>query len=270
MFVMLFCGALLLYSVAVEPYWIAVNHLEMAVPQGADALRGRTAVHLSDLHITAIGAREERLLKIVSAVDPDMIFLTGDYMPWRGDAAPAIAFLGRLRARVGVWAVMGDYDYSDGRQSCLFCHAPNSSDPATDHAVRFLRNAAASMAMDGKAVPIAGFDGEAFPMIDGAIAWSLARADGIAPAIVLSHSPLVLDEMDGTADILVLAGDTHGGQLPLPRWVWRWVGYEKNARYNNGWFQKGRTRMYVNRGIGTSHLPIRLWRRPEVVVLHFH
>ena len=67
----------------------------------------------------------------------------------------------------------------------------------------------------------------------------------------------------------MLAGDTHGGQLPLPAWFWRLVGYEKNARYSQGMFRDGRKRMYVTRGIGTSHLPLRLFRRPEVVVLHF-
>ena len=69
----------------------------------------------------------------------------------------------------------------------------------------------------------------------------------------------------------MLAGDTHGGQIPLPfpSWLLRLIGYEKNASYSQGYFKKGNAKMYVSRGIGTSHIPIRLFRKPEIVVLHF-
>ena len=67
----------------------------------------------------------------------------------------------------------------------------------------------------------------------------------------------------------MLAGDTHGGQFALPSWLWNIIGYKKNAAYSQGLFEEGNKRMFVTRGIGTSHIPIRLFRRPEVVVLHF-
>jgi predicted MPP superfamily phosphohydrolase len=47
------------------------------------------------------------------------------------------------------------------------------------------------------------------------------------------------------------------------------MGYTKNALYNEGVFEKGQKKMYVSRGIGTSHIPIRLFRQPEVVIFHF-
>jgi predicted MPP superfamily phosphohydrolase len=57
--------------------------------------------------------------------------------------------------------------------------------------------------------------------------------------------------------------------VPLPGWFWELIGYEKTARYSHGLFREGNKMLYVSRGIGTSHFPIRLLRRPEVVVLHF-
>jgi hypothetical protein len=69
--------------------------------------------------------------------------------------------------------------------------------------------------------------------------------------------------------VLMLAGDTHGGQLYLPAWVWRFLGYEKNARYNKGLYHRGDHRLYVSRGLGTSHLPFRLFCRPEITVFIF-
>jgi hypothetical protein len=89
------------------------------------------------------------------------------------------------------------------------------------------------------------------------------------PVIILSHSPLDFDQIRDDQKVLMLAGDTHGGQVPIPGWVFRLLGYEKNARYNRGLFEKGQKKMFVSQGIGWSHLPIRLFRRSEVVVLHF-
>jgi predicted MPP superfamily phosphohydrolase len=89
------------------------------------------------------------------------------------------------------------------------------------------------------------------------------------PVILLSHTPLVFDRIDSSREIFMLAGDTHGGQMPLPAYLWKFVGYEKCAKYLMGFYSMGNKKLYVSRGIGTSHIPFRLFCRPELVVLHF-
>ena len=89
------------------------------------------------------------------------------------------------------------------------------------------------------------------------------------PALVLAHNPLKFKKLDKIHPVLMLAGDTHGGQIPLPGFLWRFFGYEKNAAYNSGMFREGRKILSVSRGIGTSHLPIRLFCPAEMVVYHF-
>jgi len=84
--------------------------------------------------------------------------------------------------------------------------------------------------------------------------------------VLLSHNPLNFDRLKGASPILVLAGDTHGGQVPLPGWLYGLLGYEKNARYNQGVFRADGNAMYVSRGLGTSHLPMRILRSPEIAV----
>jgi hypothetical protein len=88
-------------------------------------------------------------------------------------------------------------------------------------------------------------------------------------SIILSHSSLIFDELAGGEGVLVLAGDTHGGQVWLPKWLWSLMGYEKNAKYGRGLFKKGNNQMFVSKGLGTSHVRFRLMCRPEVVVVHF-
>jgi predicted MPP superfamily phosphohydrolase len=230
-------------------------------------LEGKIAVHLSDLHMSEIGRREQKVLNVLEEVEPDFIFLTGDYVSWRGKHEAALTFLSKLKAKVGVWAVMGDYDYSYSRKSCLFCHEPGSGKPTRRHSVRFLRNSIERVKLPEGYVQIGAIDEEgerSFFSKAKLLPWG-----GNDPVIILAHNPLIFNFLDEGQDVLVLSGDTHGGQIPLPSWLWRFLGYEKNARYNQGLFQRDKKKMFVSRGIGTSHFPFRFMRRPEVVVLHF-
>ena len=133
--------------------------------------------------------------------------------------------------------------------------------------MQFLRNSVHRIAFSNEAVLIGGLDKEfGRPFVDSEGHLEISSAD---PTIILSHSPLVFDALDENSAALVLSGDTHGGQIPIPVWLWKMLGYEKNAKYNQGWYKEGKKWMYVSLGIGTSHWPIRILRRPEVVVLHF-
>src|SRR3989442_15094091 len=66
---------------------------------------------------------------------------------------------------------------------------------------------------------------------------------------------------------LMLAGHTHGGQLALET-VHRGFNLSRLLyRYTGGWYENRGTKLYVNRGIGTTGFPIRLGARPEITVL---
>lgn len=257
---------LLIYSTWIEPYQVDVHHLQIKGTGINKVLKDTIAVHLSDLHINKIGKREKKILKILDDLKPDLIFLTGDYVGWGGDYEPALTFLSNLKAKVGVWAVMGDYDYSSSRKSCLFCHEQGSGKFTGRHKVRFLRNEIEQVSFPDGYVWFGGIDSGA--KLNYIFDEKMCFVEEHTPSIILSHSPLIFD-LVLDQDMLILAGDTHGGQIPFPSWLWSILGYEKSALYNQGLFQEGQKRMYVSRGIGTSHLPIRFLRPPELVVLHF-
>jgi predicted MPP superfamily phosphohydrolase len=233
------------------------------------ALGSTTIVQISDIHISS-ASHLTKLTTILKDLRPDILVLTGDYVKWNGDYGGALEFLSSIRAKKGVYAVMGDYDYGSSRKSCLFCHAAGSGGPSKRHGVRFLRDECVRYEVGGHELLICGLEAE---QDVGANPSEKVRTIQNAlkgvPAIVLSHSPLAFDHFRNDDDVLILAGDTHGGQVPLPKRAWRALGYEKSAKYEQGWFQEGKKKMYVNRGIGTSHVPIRLFRKPEVTVFHF-
>lgn len=248
-----------IFGFLIEPGDIEITHFWPDNPRLKVLLKGKTAMHLSDIHTAGIGSKERQVLGILEEIKPDFIFLTGDYVKWDGDYEPAMRFLAGLRAKDGVYAVMGDYDYSNSRKSCLFCHEKGSWKFTDQHHVKFLRNNKTNINLPDGLLTIAGVDEKEEDQ----------RYDIKGADIILSHSPLFFDNMDSNSHALVLSGDTHGGQIPLPAWIWSVLGYEKNARYERGLYRKGNNMMNVSRGIGTSHIPFRFLRRPEVVVIHF-
>jgi uncharacterized protein len=258
---------LFVYGRYIEPNKITIREIKINTGFIGKPLKDKTIVHISDLHMSSFGKVETKVLKSIEQINPDLIFLTGDYIKWKGDTQPALLFLFRLKAKYGVFAVMGDYDYSDSRKSCLFCHEEGKGRPTKQHHVTMLRNSSQLININGQIVKIAGIDErygdfKEFNEMDDI-------ADQDLPLFVLSHSPMAFDEFSGKDQIFMFSGDTHGGQVRLPSWLFNLLGYEKNVKYNYGLFQDGNKTMYVNRGIGTSHFRFRLFCQPEIVVFRF-
>jgi predicted MPP superfamily phosphohydrolase len=256
---------LIIYGVWIEPNQIEIHQVAIHDEYFARILGGKTVVQISDLHISRIGRREKKVLESLDAMNPDIIFLTGDYVRWNGEYEPALSFLSHLHAKIGVWAVMGDYDYANSRKSCIFCHEEGTGRLTKKYSVRFLKDSMDAVRLPEGMLRIGGFDGEGGEIVSRDKEFKTPDT----ACIILSHSPLNFERIEGNQHILMLAGDTHGGQAPLPSWLFKVLGYKKNALYNQGLFEKDRKKMFVSRGIGTSHIPFRLFRSPEIVVFHF-
>lgn len=95
----------------------------------------------------------------------------------------------------------------------------------------------------------------------------LASAGRNAPMILLSHTPDIFPDAAELGIPLTLAGHTQGGQVRLP-WIGALVTDTRLGRdYAAGLFTRGPSRLYVNRGIGTTRIPIRFLCPPEAAVL---
>jgi predicted MPP superfamily phosphohydrolase len=87
---------LIIYGVWIEPDRIEVHHVWIHDRYLGKVLDKKIVVQLSDLHIKRIGSREQGILKILNELKPDFIFLTGDYVKWKGDYEAALTFLSKL------------------------------------------------------------------------------------------------------------------------------------------------------------------------------
>jgi predicted MPP superfamily phosphohydrolase len=109
--------------------------------------------------------------------------------------------------------------------SCLFCHVGGSGEFTENHQVHFLRDSTEVVHLPQGPIWISGIEKEeADPSPPLKILQFLKNKK---PVIILSHNPLSFDLLVKDHDIFMLAGDTHGGQVPLPSWFSGIIGYEK-------------------------------------------
>ena len=122
------------------------------------------------------------------------------------------------------------------------------------------------MSSGGERLNLMGID---FPHAGFAAPVTPPVADLIEPGavnILLSHSPGTFDGAAGLSVDLSLSGHTHGGQVALEFVSPEIAPSRLVTPYVSGWFQKPGGQLYVNRGIGTIGVPIRLGAPPEISV----
>lgn len=249
---------------------LRVKEINLSLSGNGHPSREKTALFLSDLHFSsADSGATTHLFHRIQALKPDLIFLTGDYVRWFGkadDYAVARNFLNRLAAPLGVFATLGDSDYSNRRQNCLFCHSDNLAIPPVETNIHWLRDRFTDIAIGQDSVRIIGIGVDSGKNRKEDVLDLLRRG---RKNIVLSHSSTLFDFVDNDEDVLYLAGDTHGGQLYLPTFVWKLWSRKPDPDYMYGLFSEGRKKLYVTSGVGTSDINFRLGVPPEIVLLRF-
>ncbi len=264
-------GVVLLILVMVKAYYdtnsIEVRHYQIKNSPLGEVLGGLKVAHLSDLHIKGIGSKEKKILKILGEEKPDLILITGDSTRFGGPYAPVMAFFDQLRPSLGTYAVLGNTEYSNENGSCIFCHEEKSRSLKKKPNPVVLRNSSVAVRINGRVVNIIGVDDPVTKKSD--LRAAVQKIDEEAPSILLAHSPEVFEEASGFKIDLLLCGHTHGGQIFLTKYFRKIFPLDASLEFIEGFFQKGKALMYVNRGIGTSYLPFRLGIKPEITFFVF-
>lgn len=265
--------ARLSYGYFIEPVWLEANRLELAFPDLDPALLGLRILHLTDFHMgSQVPATHVRqAIERARRESFDLVALTGDFVHSGFRHVPTIAQLvGRLKAPLGVYAVLGNHDYGVRRTVAVQRHRSRSLPAAVGRAledvgVRVLHNEHVSIDRNGGTFAVAGV----------ADLWSreadLPRAlegiDPSTPRIVLAHNPVCLEQLGGRRCDLMLSGHTHGGQVHVPG-MGPAILSPKMRDFAAGLYRHESGYLYVNKGIGYT-LRFRFKTRPEIAVLTF-
>lgn len=257
------------YGFRVEPTWLELNHLDVAVPDLPPAFAGLRVAQLSDFHCS----RQVAPAFVAEAVDlalrerPDVVALTGDFVHKGYRYVERVAaVLSRLRAPLGVYAVLGNHDYSVRSALGLrrFRHLHRAIRQAlADRGIRVLHNEAVPLERHGQRIHLVGVED----------LWSrecdldavLAGLPPLVPRIVLAHNPRTAEQLGGRRCDLMLSGHTHGGQVNWPGLGRPTLG-RKARRFAAGLYRYGNANVYVNKGVGYG-FRFRFGVRPEVAVV---
>jgi hypothetical protein len=221
---------------------------------------GLKIVQLTDLHHSLFTPLEEiqRAVHMANHLRPDVVALTGDYVTlspvfiW-----PVARALGKLRARLGVFAILGNHDFRvDPEEITRALRAQR---------IRVLRNSHHALRSRGGNLWMVGVDDLWWEAADLRAAMRAIPARD--PTVLLCHNPLGIHMASEHGVDLVLSGHTHGGQVRLPV-VGSVYGRSKlGERFVEGWNRLNGTQIYVSRGIGKVLVPIRFGCPPEITCL---
>ena len=234
------------------------------LPEGFD---GCVIVQLSDLHGAYFGEDNQELLSRVREAGPDYIFLTGDLLDqYRKTPHSYAAALGGALADIApTYFITGNHEWALPGVRKLMREMEEAG-------VAVLSNEYVLLERSGDRVLLAGIDdpnGFADQKTPEELAQEVREAWGDGFWLLLAHRNNYFEKQYSLlgAD-LVISGHGHGGLIRLP-FTDGLVSAERRLfpSYTAGFYTANGSDVFVSRGLGNSGLTLRLFNRPEVVVL---
>jgi hypothetical protein len=238
------------------------------LPRLPRAFEGFRICQLSDIHIGPFMPTEEirKYVAIANAQKAEMVVLTGDFVTFDPSTQQAVVdALSGLHAPFGVYGCLGNHDAWAGVEDSI-------TELLRQAGFRILRGANVPIATHGESFNLIGVDFQS-PRRFGPsppVKRLLGNIEGVIDRdrvnILLSHNPDTFDRAAELGIDLSLAGHTHGGQAALEFISPEIAPSRLVTPYVAGWFRKPGGQLYVNRGIGTIFIPIRIGAPPEITV----
>lgn len=234
-----------------------IRRIDVAIAGLPPELDGYRLSFVSDIHFGNNFSllRFERLVAAVNAERSDVLILGGDFTRGTSEIAPFAEAAARFQARHGVYAVIGNHDFYNGRAKTI----------------RTLRDAGIVVLEESaietpSGLVIAGINDvrDSFPVM-GRFRDIL---DDKKPTILASHNPDFAEEADLSPFDLIVSGHTHGGQITI-------FGYAPvipssyGQKYRTGTVIKDGVPVVISNGAGYSGdiLKFRLFAPSDFLVI---
>ncbi|HET7910456.1 MAG TPA: metallophosphoesterase [Pseudolabrys sp.] len=234
--------------------------------------RRLTISAIADLHAGGPNMGISRVRQVVDAANglgSDLVVVLGDYFATHRFVTERVpppawaAELARLRAPLGVYAILGNHDWwfgIDGVRNAL-----------RNVGVPLLRNSVVHVGSPDQRIWLAGLDDQLAHWLgpsrfrgEDDLPGTLARINTDDPVILLAHEPDIFVDVPARV-ALTIAGHTHGGQIRLPFGPPIWVPSAYGRRFAYGHIVESNRHMVVSGGLGCSGVPLRLGVPPEIV-----
>ena len=278
-------GALLLFvffwGVLIEPRLLLDQQDEtVEIPNLPPTWEGQRVALLADFQVGMWWDNTGMVSKAIEATieaEPKLVLIAGDFV-YKPDSATVREAVGFVRplidANIPTYAVLGNHDYSMMKKS-------SEKRPELAQYLADQLEEAGIEVLENEAVSIDAGVGEPLYVVGVGSHWAeearpreaMQGVPANAARVIFMHNPVSYRDLPAQEAPLTLAAHTHGGQLRIP--LFRSSSWLDIARSReviaDGWAADsiGATgnRAYVNRGLGFSLIPARVFCRPEVTVI---
>ncbi|MBX9137771.1 MULTISPECIES: metallophosphoesterase [unclassified Clostridium] len=236
-------------------------------------------VQISDLHSKEFGKNNNVLYRKIIEQEPDIIVATGDLIDSNMKKLDEIIeFCSRVNKRVPMYYILGNNEMRCSRLNEII-------EKLKANNINVLENQIQTIKIKGNIINILGLaekridgGGEFYSKVKSRYALdnneilfkNLEKLNGIK--LVLSHYPENFEYVDEFSynkykfDIM-FSGHAHGGQFILPVLGGIFApGQGLFPKYYKGVYGE-KNKLVVSRGLGNSGFPLRLFNRPDIVVV---
>lgn len=217
-------------------------------------------IQISDLHNKKFGHRQKRLVNKIKKLNPDIIFITGDIVDYKKyDLSIVLELIDEIKLISTIYFVNGNHEWWSGKSEEVRKELEKRE-------IKVLNNQQKIINKGNSIINIIGFDdlegiGSKIKYIE-----NMERFQTESFTLVLSHRPEFFKEYVKNGFNLVFTGHAHGGQFRIP-FIGGLIAPNQGflPKYTAGVYKSNKTKMVVNRGLGNSIIPQRIFNKPEII-----
>ncbi len=236
-------------------------------------------VVLADLHNKSFGRNNERLIKQISDIKPDIILIAGDLLvrkqPENFDVA--LKFLKGLSKICPIYYGLGNHEQSimsDEKKAPV--GYGDYINQVNKMGIIFLDNESITLRRKNGQICITGVSIDKMffqkfklsPMPEEYLQNLVGFSNKECYNILIAHNPTYFKNYISWGANLTVSGHIHGGVIKLP-----FLGgmlspqYRFFPKYDGGRYDRNSKTMLVSRGLGGHTIKFRILNRPEIVIV---
>ena len=236
-----------------------INEVDISFPSLPRDLEGLRLLQLSDIHLGTFFSPDD-LRRVVDAsnhLKADLVFVTGDLITTRADPINrCLSELRRLRSTSGIWGCMGNHELYTKLERY-------TKEKAHELDIEFLRQEARTLTFGSSKINLVGVDYRPWQKLEETD--NLVSLDAFN--LLLAHTPEIFPRAAEKGFDLTLSGHTHGGQINIDLFGTNLNIADVHTPYTKGLYRLPTSAIYVNSGLGTIGMPVRLGAPPEITLI---
>ncbi|WP_130807747.1 metallophosphoesterase [Senegalia massiliensis] len=255
---------LLIVFLYTQNNFIKVTKLKVNIRKDLGIFNGLKILHLSDLHNKSFGKNQNKIMKKIKSLNPDIIFFTGDLIDSRRDGIEnGVALLKECSSVASVYYITGNHEERSEKSLSLY---------------EELNKLNVNILNDNNDILIKGeyklnIIGVRDKTISKGKSELISKLENINMEksdinILLAHRPSYIEHYTTQNFDLVFSGHAHGGQIRVPL-IGGLLAPDQGIlpQYDSGLYKIDKTNLIVSRGLGNSLFPQRLFNIPQIILI---